>query len=136
MILCNHQPNLDLLLALLMKHCLNFLVSIVTRTGNRSLCAEPFPSVQTDVVKLLFKKPGLDHNEFQNVRHVLNFPFLSKMLERVVLTTITCLKTIFVKFINFTTVKTTVQRRMNCLFSMDCLRRLMSDWCLWWRSLM
>ena len=45
-----------------------------------------FPSIfKTALVKPLLKKPSLDHNDLKNYRPVSNLPFLSKVIERIVL---------------------------------------------------
>ena len=43
------------------------------------------PGFKTAIVKLLLKKPALDQNVLKNYRPISNLPFLSKILEKVVL---------------------------------------------------
>jgi hypothetical protein len=65
---------------------LNVLISVITNIFNQSLIDGVFPSeFKSAVVKPLLKKAGLDPNDFRNYRPVSNLPFLSKILEKLVL---------------------------------------------------
>ena len=78
--------NLDLIPTPLTKQYLDVLVPVIAKIINTSLTT----GIVTDcfksaVVKPLLKKPGLDVNALKNVRPVSYLPFLSKILENVVL---------------------------------------------------
>jgi exonuclease III len=65
---------------------LDTLLPTVTQIINTSLVSGSVPAdLKTAVVKPLLKKPSLDRNELKNFRPVSNLPFLSKILEKVVL---------------------------------------------------
>ena len=65
---------------------LETLLPAITSLINMSLCSGIVPSdLKTAVVKPLLKKPSLDKNLLKNYRPVSNLPFLSKVLEKVVL---------------------------------------------------
>ena len=58
----------------------------ITNISNTSLTAGFVPrDLKTAVVKPLLKKPSLDKNLLKNYRPISNLPFLSKILEKVVL---------------------------------------------------
>ena len=66
--------------------CLDVLLPSLTQIINDSLRSGIVPSLfKAAVVKPLLKKPSLDQNNFKNYRPVSNLPFLSKVLEKVVL---------------------------------------------------
>ena len=86
---------LDPIPTYLLKECLDTLLPIITRIINLSLqsCTVP-DSFKTAAVTPLLKKASLDPNCFQNYRPVSNLPFLSKILEKVVLDQINTHKSI------------------------------------------
>ena len=78
--------DLDPLPTTLLKESLNCLLPSITCIINDSLLSGDVPkSFENALVKPLLKKPGLDPNIFKNYRPVSNLPFLSKILEKVVL---------------------------------------------------
>ena len=57
----------------------------MTSIINDSLRSGVFPSIyKSDIVTPLLKKPSLDSNDLKNYRPVSNFSFMSKFLEKVV----------------------------------------------------
>ena len=71
----------------LTKECLSDLLPLITRIVNSSLGSGVVPPQFTQaVVTPTLKKPGLDPNDLKNFRPVSNLPFISKILEKVVLT--------------------------------------------------
>ena len=71
----------------LTKECLSDLLPLITRIVNSSLCSGVVPpQFMQAVVTPMLKKPGLDPNNLKNFRPVSNLPFISKILEKVVLT--------------------------------------------------
>ena len=71
----------------LTKERLSDLLPLITRIVNSSLGSGVVPpQFKQAVVTPMLKKPGLDLNDFKNFRPVLNLPFISKILEKVVLT--------------------------------------------------
>ena len=71
----------------LIKECLSDLLPLITRIVNSSLCSGVVPpQFKQAVVTPMLKKPGLDPNDLKNFRPVSNLPFISKILEKVVLT--------------------------------------------------
>ena len=71
----------------LTKQYLNDLVSLFTVIVNASLSAGIVPQQFKQAhVTPLFKKPGLDSNNMKNFRPASNLPFISNILEKVVLT--------------------------------------------------
>ena len=78
--------DLDPLPTSLLKNCLPDLLPCITHIINDSLISGDVPVCYKDaLVKPLLKKPGLDFNILKNFRPVSNLPFLSKILEKVVL---------------------------------------------------
>ena len=70
----------------LTKECLRDLVPLITAIVNSSLSTGIVPpQFKQAIVKPLLKKPGLDVNVFGNFRPVSNLPFISKVLEKIVL---------------------------------------------------
>ena len=62
------------------------LLPTLTNIINESLSSGMVPtSFKTATVKPLLKKPTLDPNNLKNYRPISNLPFLSKVLERIVL---------------------------------------------------
>ena len=78
----NKSCILDPLPTDLVKQCAESLVPLITRIINESLLSGV---VKEAVVVPLLKKHGLDCNNLKNFRPVSNLPFISKLLERVVL---------------------------------------------------
>ena len=78
---------LDPIRTSLTKECLSDLLPLITRIVNSSLCSGVVPpQFKQAIVTPLLKKPGLDPNDLKNFRPVSNMPFISKILEKVVLT--------------------------------------------------
>jgi hypothetical protein len=70
---------------LLYEH-LDVLLPTITNLINDSLSSGTIPAeLKTAVVKPLLKKPSLDSDDLKNYRPISNLPFLSKVLEKVVL---------------------------------------------------
>lgn len=77
---------LDPIPTYLLKECLDSLLPIITRIVNLSLLSCTVPDCfKTAAVTPLLKKTSLDSNHLQNYRPVSNLPYLSKILEKVVL---------------------------------------------------
>jgi hypothetical protein len=71
--------------SLLYEH-LDVLLPSITNVINDSLASGTVPGeLKTAVVKPLLKKPSLDPDDLKNFRPISNLPFLSKVLEKVVL---------------------------------------------------
>ena len=65
---------------------LDVLLHTITNIINTSLVSGLVtPDFKTAIVKSLLKKPSLDQNVLKNYRSISNLPFLSKILEKVVL---------------------------------------------------
>ena len=78
--------KLDPIPTSLTKQYLDALVPVITKIINTSLTTGIVPDCfKSAIVKPLLKKPGLDVNDLKNFRPVSNLPFLSKILEKVVL---------------------------------------------------
>ncbi|KAL8623498.1 hypothetical protein ACOMHN_015706 [Nucella lapillus] len=78
--------KLDPLPASLLFECLDELIPVITNVINTSLRTGSVPiSFKHALVKTLIKKSNLDPNILNSYRPVSNLPFLSKVLERVVL---------------------------------------------------
>ena len=70
----------------LLLECLDSLLPCITAVFNNSLVSGVFPSVyKSALVKPLLKKMSLDPDDLKNYRPVSNVSFLSKVLERIVL---------------------------------------------------
>ena len=68
-----------------LKSCLPELLPFLTKTVNFSLETGYTPvSYKSSLIRPLLKKPGPDQNTLKNYRPVLNLPFVSKVLEKVV----------------------------------------------------
>ena len=66
--------------------CLDVLLSHITHVMNTSLSSGHFPPIfKSAIVRPLLKKPSLDQNCLKNYRPVSNLSFLSKVLEKIVL---------------------------------------------------
>ena len=78
--------TLDPIPTTLTRQCLHDLAPLVTRIVNVSLSTGTVPSgLKQALVTPILKKSGLDANDLRNFRQVSNLPFVSKILERVVL---------------------------------------------------
>ena len=78
--------SLDPMPTHLLKDCIDSLLPSITRVINQSLRSGVVPSdFKKAIVKPLIKKPSLDPSLLSNYRPVSNLPFLSKILEKVVL---------------------------------------------------
>ena len=78
--------KLDPIPTSLTKQYLDALVPVITKIINTSLTTGVVPDCfKSAIVKPLLKKQGLDVNDLKNFRPVSNLPFLSKILEKVVL---------------------------------------------------
>ena len=70
----------------LLLECPDSLLPCITAVFNNSLVSGVFPSVcKSALVKPLLKKVSLDPDDLKNYRPVSNLSFLSKVLERIVL---------------------------------------------------
>ena len=77
---------LDPIPTTLLFDCIDVLLPAIHRIINDSLSTGSVPSVfKSAIVKPLLKKSTLDPNTLKNYRPVSNLPFLSKILEKVVL---------------------------------------------------
>ena len=66
--------------------CLDVLLPHITHIMNTSLSSGHFPHIfKSAIVRPLLKKPSLDQNCLKNYRPVSNLSFLSKVLEKIVL---------------------------------------------------
>ena len=66
--------------------CLEEVIPSITNIVNRSLQCGYVPTCyKKALIRPLLKKPTLDSNDLKNYRPVSNLPFLSKILEKVVL---------------------------------------------------
>ena len=71
----------------LLKACIDSLVPLINRVVNESLESGPVCGVfKQAVVTPLSKKPNLDSDMLKNYRPVSNLPFISKIIEKAVLT--------------------------------------------------
>ena len=78
--------GLDAIPTQLLKNSLSDLLPSITKIINVSLSSGIVPpSFKDAIVNPLLMKLGLDQNQFNNYRPVSNLPFLSKILEKVVL---------------------------------------------------
>ena len=78
--------RLDPIPTSLIKICIDELLPAITIIINRSLQTAVFPeNYKQAIVTPLIKKPSLDKNVLKNYRPVSNLPFISKILEKVVL---------------------------------------------------
>ena len=78
--------ELDPLPGFLFSKCLERLLPFITDIINISLATGVVPECcKSAIVRPLLKKTGLNQNECQNYRPVSNLPYISKLLERVVL---------------------------------------------------
>ena len=78
--------ELDPMPTSLLIECIDEVLPAISYVINHSLSSGVVPSIfKRAVVKPLLKKPFLNQNELKNYRPVSNLPFLSKVLERIVL---------------------------------------------------
>ena len=78
--------DLDPLPTPLLIECLDVLLPTITSLINHSLSSGTFPSIfKSALVKPLLKKPSLNPNDLKNYRPVSNLSFLSKIIEKLVL---------------------------------------------------
>ena len=78
--------NLDPVPTSLLYECVDIVLPFLTKIINDSLISGIFPDVhKIAIVKPLLKKPTLDHNDLKNFRPVSNLSFVSKVIEKVVL---------------------------------------------------
>lgn len=78
--------DLDPLPTPLLIECLDVLLPSITSLINHSLSSGSFPSIfKSALVKPLLKKPSLNPNDLKNYRPVSNLSFLSKIIEKLVL---------------------------------------------------
>ena len=69
----------------LLKQCLPDLLPFLTNLINLSLKTGNFPnSLKTAIVRPLIKKSDLDKNKLKNFRPVSNIPYISKLIEKIV----------------------------------------------------
>ena len=77
--------HLDPIPTWLVKECLDVLIPIITNIVNTSLDSSLMPNIfKTTTVTPLLKKSGLNVEEYKNFRPVSNLPYLSKVIEKVV----------------------------------------------------
>ena len=78
--------ELDPVPSSLLFECIDVLLPCITHVINSSLSSGCFPELfKSAVVRPLIKKPSLDHNCLKNYRPVSNLSFMSKLLEKIVL---------------------------------------------------
>ena len=78
--------EIDPIPASVLEKCLPQLLPFITDIINTSLTTGVFPAdLKKAIVRPLLKKHNLDHNNLSNYRPVSNIPFMSKLLEKVVL---------------------------------------------------
>lgn len=78
---------LDPLPTSLVKACLFSLLPLITAIIHSSLTTGTVPAqFKTAIITPTLKKPGLDPNNFNNLRPISNLPFNSKILEKTVAT--------------------------------------------------
>ena len=90
--------SLDPIPTPLLLEILDCLLPSLTALINSSLSSGLFPQVfKSAVIFPLLKKPSLDPNELNNFRPISNLPFISKIIEKLVLVQflIICLRTTF-----------------------------------------
>ena len=82
--------DLDPASTFLVKECLDVLLPHLTRLFNVSIQSGCLPlSQKTAMVMPRLKKSGLDPAEIKNYRPILNLPFMSKVIEKLILSQIT-----------------------------------------------
>jgi len=74
----------------LLKECLSILVLTITNIVNLSLTTSQFhPTLKESIISPLLKKPTLDKEELSSYRPISNLSLISKILERVVKSSLT-----------------------------------------------
>jgi hypothetical protein len=90
----NKSCCLDPIPTFLLKDCIDELTPAITTIINLSLSQSSVPrSLKHAVVTPLLKKPNLDQEQLKNYRPVSNLPFVSKILEKVISSRLSCHKT-------------------------------------------
>ena len=78
--------DLDPILTSLLYDCIDGIVPMLTYVLNVSIASGTVPnSIKKAIVKPIWKKASLDPNVLKNLRPISNLPFVSKLLERIVL---------------------------------------------------
>ncbi|GFO47561.1 reverse transcriptase [Plakobranchus ocellatus] len=78
--------DLDYIPTHILMSCIDILLPYITKIMNNSISnGTVLDCFKQAIVKPLLKKPSLDENDFKNYRPVSNLPFLSKILEKIVL---------------------------------------------------
>ena len=77
--------ELDPIPTTLLYESLDILLPTITNINTSLTTGIVPPDLKTAIVKPLLKKPSLDRNLLKNYRPISNLPFLSKILEKVVL---------------------------------------------------
>ena len=81
----NSSCILDPIPTKLLKQCVDEVLPMITAIVNKSLTHGHFPSdLKHALIKPHLKKPGLDTNELNHYRPVSNLHFLSKIIEKIV----------------------------------------------------
>ena len=114
--------NSFLIYCLLLKNC------------NLSLCSGAIPcQFKQTIITPLLKKPGLNPNDLKNFRPVSNLPFISKILEKKVLTQLQKhLSENNLLEISPHTERTTAQRQLYLVLLMVFSKMPMTDWSQCW----
>jgi len=69
----------------LLKKCVDQLLPLITAIVNRSVDESVMSlCLKRATISPLVKRPGLDKEEMKNHRPISNFPFISKLIEKVV----------------------------------------------------
>ena len=77
--------SLDVIPTFLIKECMDELAPIITALINSSLQASYVPpTLKSAIVTPILKKPSADCDELSNFRPVSNLPYISKLLEKAV----------------------------------------------------
>ena len=88
--------SLDPIPTPLLLEILDCLLPSLTALINSSLSSGLFPQAfKSAVIFPLLKKPSIDLNELKNFRPISNLPFISKIIEKLVLVQISRLRTTF-----------------------------------------
>ena len=78
--------NLDPITSSPLFECLDTILPTLTAVINKSLTSGIFPQVyKAAIVKPLLKKSSFDHNDLKNFRPVSNLSFVSKIIEKLIL---------------------------------------------------
>ena len=78
--------ELDPIPASLFSDCPPYLLPAITDIVKTSWCTGSFPTAfKTAIIRPSLKKNSLDSNDLKNYRPVSNLPFISKILEKIVL---------------------------------------------------